>query len=283
MATSGTYRAALRAARAFAAAAPALLPGPTATARANMEIAFGRADDALLRATYRHFGEAAVDFLFFPRLFDQAGAGAHFRFEGGGLEHYRATKPASAVFVTGHFGNWELFGAAFRHVGIPIAPVVRPPSPPWFASWIERRRRAEGQGIIPKADALPLALRALKEGTCVAFLMDQSAGRHGVPIPFFGMQARTLTAPAALAHKLGVPLYAGYSTRLGDGIDYRCFAEPVPLLGDAVSTTARLNALLEGYVRARPEQWWWFHRRFKPTKLERRGHRLTPAGLPVAE
>jgi len=102
-------------------------------------------------------------------------------------------------------------------------------------------------------------------------------------VPFFGQPAQTVTAPAALALKLDVPLYAGFSTRLGPGIRYRCFAEPVAVDGDAESLTRRLNTVLEGYVRARPEQWWWFHKRFKPRRSERTGRRVSPAGLPISE
>jgi len=201
--------------------------------------------------------------------------------EGEGLDHYRRTKPEGAVFVTGHFGNWELFGAAFRHWGIPLAPVARPLSVPWIDRAVDRFRREHGQETIPKRDALPLALKALRRGLCVAFLADQAAGREGIPVPFFGRDAQTYVAPAALALKFKVPLYAGYSTRTGDGISYRCFSEHVPLEGDAEAITCRLNGILEGYVRACPEQWWWFHRRFKPPKALRRGRRLSPAGVPL--
>ena len=283
MAAAGpaSYRAALRAARAASSVLPELFPGRTAVVRENLRLAFGRAERALVRAVYRHFAVAAVDLLFFRRVFDPARFEEHFRMEGGGLEHYRATRPPAAVFVTGHFGNWELYGAAFRHLGIPIAPVARPL--PWFGRVVDRFRREQGQETIPKRDALPLALKALRNGRCVAFLVDQAAGRFGIPAPFFGRPVQTYWAPAALALKLGVPIYAGYSTRLGDGIRYRCFAEHVPAEGDAEALTARLNALLEGYVRACPEQWWWFHRRFKPPRALRRGRRLSPAGVPVPE
>lgn len=275
------YRAALRAARAFAALAPELLPGRTAVAQENLRLAFGRAEPGLVRAVYRHFAAAAVDLLFFRRLFDPARVEEHFRMEGGGIEHYRETKPTGAVFVTGHFGNWEIYGAAFRHLGIPIAPVARPLAVPWLDRAAERFRRAHGEETIPKRDALPLALKAIRRGLCVAFLADQAAGREGIPVPFFGRPAQTFTAPAALALKLKVPIYAGYSTRLGDGIRYRCFAEHVPAEGDVESLTGRLNGILEGYVRACPEQWWWFHRRFKPPKAMRRGRPLSPAGVPL--
>lgn len=281
--TTGLYRAALRTARAIARVAPGLLPRTTATVRANLELAFGRADPALVRATYRHFAEALADLLFFRRLFRPERVHEHFRIEGGGLEHYRRGGRGGAVLVTGHFGNWELCAAAFHYLGIPSCPIVRPPDRPWFARRLEGFRRALGQEPIPKGNALPLAMRALRRGAVVVFLNDQAAGRHGIPVPFFGRPARTYTAPAALAKKLGVPLYAGYSTRIGDGIRYRFFSEVVPADGSVEEVTRRLNERLEAYVRARPEQWWWFHKRFKPPRSERQGLEVTPAGVPAAE
>ncbi len=279
--TTGPYRAALRAARAAAWLAPELTPSVAATVRENLRLAFGRSDGALVRAVYRHFAEAAVDLLFFRQLFDPTDVPAHFRFEGGGVEHCREHGAKGAVIVTGHFGNWELYGAALRHVGIPVTPVARTPDASRLARWVGRFRTEQMGTIIDKKSAGRRALKALRRGERVVFLIDQSAGRHGAPIPFFGRETSTFTMPASLAIKCGVPLYAGYSTRLSDGLRYRCHAEHVPVEGDAEAVTARLNRILEGYVRARPEQWWWFHRRFKPRRSERRGADLSPAGIPL--
>lgn len=278
----GSYGSALRLARGLALLAPEVLPHIAARVRANLRLAYGRADERLVRAVFRHFAEASVDLVFFRRLFDPGRFDEQFRFEGGALEHYRETKAEAAVFVTGHFGNWELYGTALAHLGFPIAPVARPIESAWFARWLDRFRSDHGQEVISKANALPMAMKALRDGACVAFLMDQAAGRHGIPVAFFGRPAMTYTAPAALALKFGVPLYAGYSTRLGDGLRYRCFAEHVEVDGgDIEAVTAKLNGILEGYVRARPEQWWWFHRRFKPMRTERAGKPLDAAGVPI--
>ena len=89
MRTTGTYRAALHAARAAARLAPELNPRVAATVRENLRLAFGRADGALLRAVYRHFAEAAVDLLFFPRLFRSGRIDDHFTL--------RATKKKAAA------------------------------------------------------------------------------------------------------------------------------------------------------------------------------------------
>ncbi|MHC4955830.1 MAG: lysophospholipid acyltransferase family protein [Planctomycetota bacterium] len=275
------YRLSLRAARLVADTTRLAWPRLRATVRENIRIAYGDADEALVRAVYRHFGSALADLAWYDRLFHPDRVREHFDIEGPGWEHYETHGKDGCVCVTGHFGNWELFGAVFHYLGIPVAAVMRPPDTPWFRRRIARLRTEFKIEMIDKKNALPLAMKAVRRGRAVVFLNDQAAGRHGIPLPFLGQDAWTFTAPAALAKKLQVPLYAGYSTRLGDGIRYRCWTEPVSIDGDVESITRRLNERLEEYVRAAPEQWWWFHKRFKPPKSQRRGRKLTPAGVPV--
>ena len=273
----------MRASRLLADATRIGWPGLRATVRENIRITLGEHDPALVRAIYRHFGAVLADIAWHDRLFDPDRLEDHFSIEGPGWKHYDDAGRGGCVCVTGHFGNWEIFGAVFRALGIPLAAVMRPPDTPWFRRRIEKLRLQFDVELIEKKNALPLAMKAIRRGRAVVFLNDQAAGRHGIPIPFLGQPAWTFTAPAALARKLQVPLYAGYSTRLGDGIRYRCFTESVSTEGDAEAITRRLNERLEEYVRAAPEQWWWFHKRFKPPKSLRRGRKLSPAGIPLSD
>ncbi|MHC4972866.1 MAG: lysophospholipid acyltransferase family protein [Planctomycetota bacterium] len=278
------YRTSLALARAAAPLARGLIPRTAATVRENLRLAYGEVDERLVRAVYRHFLEATVDLRFYRSLFDRSRLHEHFQFEGGGLEHFLETKPHGAILVSGHFGNWELLAAALCQAGLPLAPVARSFKSGWFARRMEHFRTATGQSPIAKDKALPAASSAIRKGKCVALLMDQSAGAEGIAAPFFGRPVQTFPAAALLALKHGVPLYAGYSTRLGPGIRYRCWAERVPTEeGDVESVTRRLNELLEGYVRACPEQWWWFHRRFKPPHFNLCGVPWSATGLPLTE
>ena len=277
------YRCALRAARLAADSGRLFGRGLRATVRENLRLAFGEADPALVKATYRHFAESFVDIRWYDKLVRDARIEDHFQLEGPAWDLFRERPRTGAVCATGHFGNWELFGAVFPRVGVPMSAVIRPPDTPWLRRHVERLRREFGIEPIDKTNALIHAYKAVRASRCVAFLMDQAAGRHGIPIPFLGQPAWTHTAPAALAKRLNVPLYAGYSTRLGDGVRYRCWAEEVSTDGDVETITRRLNQVLEQYVRAAPEQWWWFHKRFKPPKSQRRGKTLTPAGIPIPE
>jgi len=271
----------LRAANGLADFVRLAWPGLRATVKENLRLAYGTADPAVVKATYRHFAATLVDLAWYDRLFARDRLDTHFEIVGPGWKHYEEHGRDGCVCATGHFGNWELFGAVFHYVGIPLSAVMRPPDTPWFRKRIAHLRDEFLIEAIDKKNALPLAMKAIRRGRAVAFLNDQAAGRHGIPLPFFGQPAWTFTAPAALAKKLQVPLYAGYSTRVGDGIRYRCWTEPVSTEGDIEAITLRLNERLEEYVRAAPEQWWWFHKRFKPPKAQRRGKKLTAAGIPV--
>jgi KDO2-lipid IV(A) lauroyltransferase len=274
----GTYQSALRLARATARVLPDLVPGTDATMRANLRLVYGDSEDQLAPRVWTHFAKAFVDCVWFRRLFDPGKFDRHFEWVGDAMEHYRNTEQRGAVLVTGHFGNWELMGAAFHYLGIPLSPIVYANRTGRFARRVDEWRRSFGQELIPKRNALALAMKAIRKGRCVAFMFDQSAGRYGIQIPFLGVPAYTHLAPARLAERLDVPIYAGYSTRLGDGIRYRCHAETVSREGDAETVTRRLNDILGGYVRACPEQWWWFHRRFKELGQQRRQGVVDAAG-----
>ena len=207
---------------------------------------------------------------------DDARREEHFVRSGDAWDDYDPSR--GAVFVSGHFGNWELFAVALQRYGIGVDTVARRLGSGRLARWLDRFRKRHGIAVIDKRNALPLSLRALRANRNVAFLNDQAAGRHGIAAPFFGRDVSTFPAPVMLARKAGVPVYCGYSTRLGDGIRYRCHAETVSREGDAETVTRRLNDILGGYVRDCPEQWWWFHRRFKELGRDRRQGVVDAAG-----
>lgn len=112
-------------------------------------------------------------------------------------------------------------------------------------------------------------LAALKAQRTVGLLGDQNAGRHGLFVPFFGIPACTLPLPAALAGRLDRPLFAAACLRRRDGGLLALLAAipqaPAGLEGEAALRwrMERLHAFHERWIRAAPEQYNWFHRRFK--------------------
>ncbi len=109
--------------------------------------------------------------------------------------------------------------------------------------------------------------RSLKKNIPVWYAPDQDFGiGKGVFVPFFGIQAATISATSVLARMARSPVVPFYQTRLPDGRGYRLTL--LPSLDDFPSEdveddTRRINTLLEELIRQQPEQYLWAHRRFK--------------------
>ena len=179
------------------------------------------------------------------------------------LEQLRATgRPA--IFVSGHLANWEVFAHAAATCGLPIARVYRAANNPFIEAQIQKSRAHVPGSCIPKGSkGAREILRVLKAGQSVGFLMDQRMS-DGETLPFFGLPARTATAPVDLAIRFECPIIPVQCIRL-PGSRFQVVVHP-PLTATAVTRDAclvQLNQTLEDWIRAHPEQWLWVHNRWK--------------------
>jgi KDO2-lipid IV(A) lauroyltransferase len=243
-------------------------------ALANLERAFGAslgpADRrTLARASFRHLGVTALECC---RLFFGPPGAMLRRVRVEGLEHVKAAlvEGRGALYLTAHFGNWELLGAAHALAGLPpLHVVIRPLDNPFLDDLVARGRERAELRLIPKRAAVKGIRAALARGECVGILLDQNAGQHGVFVPFFGAAASTARSLAVLALKTGAPVVPAFIHRLPDG-DHVVTLEAAlpPVRGGDVDrdvhlNTARYTEVIERHVREHPEQWFWVHRRWK--------------------
>jgi KDO2-lipid IV(A) lauroyltransferase len=172
------------------------------------------------------------------------------------------------IFVSAHFGNWEVASLAASQRGLRIAQVYRAANNPLIDRLIGRFRGITGSELIPKgAIAARRAIEALREGAHLALLVDQKMN-DGIPVPFFGRPAMTAPAVAQLAMRFDCAIVPVRVDRL-EGAHFRLTVFP-PLdiartgdrAADIATTMARVNAALEGWIRERPELWFWLHRRW---------------------
>ena len=176
-----------------------------------------------------------------------------------------------AFILTAHFGNWELMSAAMA-LRFPMqgAVVVRPVDFKPADRLLEILRSRFGTEIIPKRRAMKRLLRAMRDNRVVGILLDQNvAWYEGVFVPFLGHMACTNKGLALVAERTGSPVIPVFSVRRPDG-KYRIVFEPAVQLqhtGDKVrdieENTARFTRVIETYVMAHPDHWFWFHRRWK--------------------
>jgi len=204
-----------------------------------------------------------------------------------GIEGYEHMEPLMregkpCIILGAHFGNWELGVSYFSGVeGLPVTGVAKPMHNPLIEAGIERHRNAWGwETISTRGDPIRRIMKAFRAGTFPAMLADQDARRNGVFVPFFGRMASTPTGPAVLAVRLKVPIVVILCRRSEtDGLYHlRCYPPLMPdPEADRAAETERLTrahvAILEEAIREHPEQYFWFHRRWKTRPKAQRASR----------
>lgn len=237
-------------------------------AQRNLEIAFPERDAAFRAATIRamwdNLGRSVAEL---PNL-------ARLSCTTLGAEHIAAVAPgAPLIFVSAHLANWEVLQGAAARAGRPFAVVYRAIGNPYIDAMVRRFRAAATPGppmpLLPKgASGARGALAHLRGGGALAMLVDQKMN-DGIAVPLFGRPAMTAPAAAQLALRFGCPVIPGRVLRDGGG-KFRAIAEApitVPATGDRQADieamTAAINATLERWIRERPGEFLWLHRRFE--------------------
>jgi len=171
------------------------------------------------------------------------------------------------LFLSAHLANWEMMPILAHQLGLDTAAVIRPPNNPYVADWVARQRRINGPDtMIAKHNAVRAMLGQLRSRKMLCMLVDQKL-REGVAVPFFGHDAMTTPAPAALALKTACGIWLASNRRLA-GPRFHATAQPLEFTpsGDDAEDTARLTAAItagiEQIIRDDPGQWLWIHNRW---------------------
>jgi KDO2-lipid IV(A) lauroyltransferase len=182
-----------------------------------------------------------------------------------------AKNPNGAILISAHLGNWEMthiYGACLMKTA-PVL-VVRKVRPDFLNRWINGFRSRFGSIILDKAGALPGLLRALRSGKVVGLLIDQGTLRtEGIEIEFLGKTAIATPAAAILARRFDSPVLPAFCVRECNGRLTFVVEPPLPLKktedrqADIKENTQIMNVALERNIRAFPDQWFWFHKRWK--------------------
>jgi KDO2-lipid IV(A) lauroyltransferase len=240
---------------------------------------------AFARQVSRHFGRVALDSLRLQRV-----APDDFLRQVGivGEEHIDAAADHGRgfLYLTAHLGLWEVAALAAGLIRPEkLLGVNRPLDNPLLEAEVVRFRRRFGNEPLGKRNIVRSILQHLKNGGSVGFLIDQRVDRSvGVEVPFFGQPTCTHPIVARVARKTGAPIVPACALWDGPGrYTVRCF-EPVVVddLPDAeledIPFTAHLSAITERMIRQRPEQWLWFHDRWRELRLAQKGGTRHRAG-----
>ncbi len=184
-----------------------------------------------------------------------------------GLEHLEASKGQGVLLMAMHFTTLDI-GASFMSICCSIDGMYRPHRNLVY-DFIQHRGRGRHN---PESDPMPrndirAMMRALKKGRVVWYAPDQDYGRkRSVFVPFFGIEAASVTATAKFSLLGNARVIPFTHTRLAGGKGYKVTVYP-PLenfpCGDDRADARRINAFVEARILEHPQQYMWVHRRFK--------------------
>jgi Kdo2-lipid IVA lauroyltransferase/acyltransferase len=187
------------------------------------------------------------------------------RFEG--LEHLHAAlaKGKGAMLYAGHFTPIEICAPMIKSQ-VPLYAFMFKPRRNPLLNALQNRGRGSYAHVSVTSDDVREMLALLARNAVIWYSPDQARVDSGELVPFFGRQAMTSTAASRIARLSGATVVPLFYRRLPDESGYLLrFHAPLPDFPsrDAIADTVRLTAVLEGFIRECPEQYFWTHRKFK--------------------
>jgi Kdo2-lipid IVA lauroyltransferase/acyltransferase len=244
--------------------------------RANLRAAFPDKDadwiEGVLRGAWENLGRVAGEYVHLGRLWD---------YDTDNPNTGRIISDDAQMFIdlqndnmpalcfAAHLGNWELPAVMAAAHGLPSAVVYRMPNNKAVAREIAGIRAPLMGRLIRSRAQAPLEMAAsLDRGEHLGMLVDQHFSR-GVDVVFFGRRCKANPTVARLARQFDCPVVGVRVIRLPDR-RFRIAAEgPLVLPRDATgridvaASTQLITSVVERWIRENPEQWLWFHRRWR--------------------
>ncbi len=258
--------------RGFGWIAYKLLTKRKSTVARNIRRAFPERSESevetLIKGCYMHWGEGFISTL---KLWMISQRKARSIVDAPGLDDYvlgSIERGEPVLYFTGHFGSWEMAGRYVGGLGDGAASIYRIQKNPlvdWFLTKIREYHQLE---LVNSWSGMAAFEEALKRTYGLAVVGDQYKGKKGVQIDFFGIPSSTPRGAAVLTYRAKPKLVVLFCTQHRGR--YKIRIEEIKYdLPDVMTEewvrdiTQTLTSKLEAEIRKYPEQYFWFHRRWR--------------------
>ncbi|GGC50860.1 lipid A biosynthesis lauroyl acyltransferase [Chelatococcus reniformis] len=247
-------------------------------ALANLRAAFPEKSEAERRAiakgSWENLGRTGAEYAHLSQIFDydHLDPKPDGRIQVEGIEHFIALRDDGrpGLVFSSHLANWELPAICAARYDLDVTAVFRAPNDPAVAHAVQEVRSQTMGGLEAARPGAAFAMvEALEKGGHLGMLIDQHFTR-GVVAPFFGRPALTNPIMGKFARRFECPVHGVRVVRTG-GARFRLeLTPPLELPRDAggeidvQGAMAMMTAVVEDWVRERPDQWLWMHRRWRP-------------------
>ena len=214
---------------------------------------------------WNNYGRVFAEYMFIKK-FRNNQLNNNIIIEGKEILYDLKVKNIKAIFISGHFSNFELMAMQIEKIGIKIATIYRPLNNIFLNFIMEniRTKHICKKQIKKGIGGLKDLLKLNKEGYSTALMIDQRVSQ-GSKLDFFNEKAFTTTIPAQLIKKFNLPVVPIFIERF-DGIKFKMKVQKPIYFTDNNSIdeiTVRLNKILERMILDSPNYWIWSHNRWK--------------------
>lgn len=243
----------------------------TKTARKNLHLAYSNIkksdEDKIINDLWDNFGRFIGEF---PHIHSLGENQINKYVKIKGQENIAHLRKQNRPFLlcTGHFANWDFALRILKYLYPKFSIIYRKANNPFINRVINNSRKIDGMGLIEKGtNGSRSLIRAIKGRNSIVMLVDQKMN-DGIKIPFFGRVSMTAPAIAKIALQYDYEIVPVELVRT-----HGCNIEVIvhkPLVIDrsndvekeVLSIMTKINETLEKWVRKRPGQWFWFHKRW---------------------
>jgi Kdo2-lipid IVA lauroyltransferase/acyltransferase len=178
-----------------------------------------------------------------------------------------AMKAGPTILLCPHFVCLDVAGVAVALESEACSMYSRQKNQVFDAALLRGRSRFRPVKLVSRGDGVKPIIRAMRQGLPFFMLPDMDFGaKDSEFVPFFGIPAATLTAPARIAAATGakvIPVIASFLPGYrGWKVTFYPSWDDYPG-ADLTEATRRMNAFIEERVLEAPEQYFWAHKRFK--------------------
>jgi KDO2-lipid IV(A) lauroyltransferase len=249
----------------------------------NLSLVLDTSDRRVLgrvaRRALRNFSKYVVDFIHFYTMSPED-VRRRIIFDDFERLNAAVAEGKGIIFVTLHFGNWDMGAAGLAAYGYPVDAIAESFELPQMNDLVQGYRRQLGVNIIPMERVGPRVLRALRRGDILALLIDVPAPGPSVAVEFFGALAEVPAGPARLALRTGARVIPAVLAREPDHdemirpiLDFDLRFQPSgDEEQDVQKLTQQIMSSMERFIRQYPDQWFMFRPMWP-----------APSGAPQAE
>ena len=240
----------------------------------QLELIFPELDTAQrtqwTRECFGHFGQMLFEFLCLPQIINDQENMIRVENEAALTNAVNAGK--GVILLGMHMGNWELITAYAKRTGLFMTAATANFPDQRINQLMISQRKLENMEIMPRGTGMSSRklFRCLKNKNILILIIDQDTNVPSTWVPFFGIPSKTPVGASVFALKTGASVVSYNVIRENDGT-FRLKFETLGIFGrnhpsmeqDVYSVTRKINQHLEQRIRENPQQWAWFHRRWR--------------------